>query len=638
MTSVRLLVLCLLVSLGSAVHAAPAADGDAESLRIVDCALPGQIRQLGRATTYVAPRRPMRTTARDCRIRGGEYVVRDRATLKSSLAVWLEAARAGDPDAQTIVGELFERGAGGAPDFAAAALWYRRAAESGHARAQVNLGHLYEQGHGVPADPAEALAWYRRAAGLPAAIELDTAPDVAPVEAAREQTERRLRDRIAELESRIGELRRDAERDRRALATAAAADAEAAGLRQRLEDTQAALAAREAELASQTERIQALSARSAPAAAPVAAEPAALSAGLLAGPEIALIEPDIGATRGLVKVSVPATGPSQRVIGRITAPAGVLSASVNGQAVAVNPAGVFLADVSVAGASDVTVTAIDRQGKRADVSFAVARSAAPAPARPERAPRLELPGTDYALLIGNDDYRHLPALETPIADVDRIEAVLSGRYGFRVRTLRNATRYDTLSALNDLRERVTSEDRVIVYYAGHGELDQTNMRGHWLPVDAEPDNTANWLSNVDVTDILNVIRARQILLVVDSCYSGTLTRSSLTRLEVGLTPEERATWLELMARKRARVVLTSGGLAPVLDFGGGDHSVFARSFIEALEGNDELLLGRSLYQAVAARVAHAAAGYDFEQIPQYAPIAGAGHESGDFILQPAAVR
>ena len=160
MTSVRLLVLCLLVSLGSAVHAAPAADGDAESLRIVDCALPGQIRQLGRATTYVAPRRPMRTTARDCRIRGGEYAVRDRATLKSSLAVWLEAARAGDPDAQTIVGELFERGAGGAPDFAAAALWYRRAAESGHARAQVNLGHLYEQGHGVPADPAEALAWW----------------------------------------------------------------------------------------------------------------------------------------------------------------------------------------------------------------------------------------------------------------------------------------------------------------------------------------------------------------------------------------------------------------------------------------------------------------------------------------------
>ncbi len=103
---------------------------------------------------------------------------------------------------------------------------------------------------------------------------------------------------------------------------------------------------------------------------------------------------------------------------------------------------------------------------------------------------------------------------------------------------------------------------------------------------------------------------------------------------MGLTASEQATWLELMAGKRARVVLTSGALAPVLDFGGGAHSVFARGLIEALEANDEVLLGRSLYQAVAARVAHAAAGYDFEQIPQYAPIGRAGHESGDFILRP----
>ena len=250
-------------------------------------------------------------------------------------------------------------------------------------------------------------------------------------------------------------------------------------------------------------------------------------------------------------------------------------------------------------------------------------------------PLLALPGKDYALLIGNEAYVHLPALKTPIADVDRIDAVLRNRYGFRTHTLHNATRYQILSALNDLRSRLTSDDRLLVYYAGHGELEETNMRGHWLPVDAEPDNTANWLSNVDVTDILNVIRARQVLLVVDSCYSGTLTRSSLTRLDGQLTQAERETWLRLMAEKRARVVLTSGGLAPVLDFGGGAHSVFARSFIEALETNADLLLGRSLYQAVAARVAHSAAGYDFEQIPQYAPIGRAGHEAGDFILRPS---
>jgi hypothetical protein len=33
-------------------------------------------------------------------------------------------------------------------------------------------------------------------------------------------------------------------------------------------------------------------------------------------------------------------------------------------------------------------------------------------------------------------------------------------------------------------------------------------------------------------------------------------------------------------------------------------------------------------------VAHAAAGLEFEQTPQFAPIAHAGHESGDFFLLP----
>jgi hypothetical protein len=52
-----------------------------EDLEIVDCLLPGQVRQLGN-TTYVTQRRPTHTTAADCRIRGGEYVAYDRADLK----------------------------------------------------------------------------------------------------------------------------------------------------------------------------------------------------------------------------------------------------------------------------------------------------------------------------------------------------------------------------------------------------------------------------------------------------------------------------------------------------------------------------------------------------------------------------
>ena len=146
----------------------------AEDYAIVDCLLPGQIRQLGRKNTYLSPRRPLRTAAYDCSLRGGEFVAFDRATYETALATWLPRAKVGDPEASNQVGEIYERGLGTEPDPAKAADWYRRAAEAGHARAQVNLAHLYERGLGVEQDLAEALAWYRRAAALPDALLIDS--------------------------------------------------------------------------------------------------------------------------------------------------------------------------------------------------------------------------------------------------------------------------------------------------------------------------------------------------------------------------------------------------------------------------------------------------------------------------------
>jgi uncharacterized protein len=137
-----------------------------QALQVVDCLLPGQVRTVG-GRTYLTPRRPARATAQDCGARGGEYLAYDRADYRSALNVWLPAAQEGDPEAQTMVGEIYERGAGAEPDYEAAAEWYRRAAEQGFARAQFDLGSLYESGLGVPVDKLEALNWFRRASGLP---------------------------------------------------------------------------------------------------------------------------------------------------------------------------------------------------------------------------------------------------------------------------------------------------------------------------------------------------------------------------------------------------------------------------------------------------------------------------------------
>lgn len=150
-----------------AVWAKPANIQDEISgLFVVDCLLPGQLRKLGR-TTYMTARRPIKTTAADCNIRGGEYTAFDRANYKTALKIWMPAAEQGDADAQVNVGEIFEKGLGGAPNYKAAAIWYQRAADQGNKRGQFNIGTLYEQGLGVPKDQVKSLNWYRKAWGLP---------------------------------------------------------------------------------------------------------------------------------------------------------------------------------------------------------------------------------------------------------------------------------------------------------------------------------------------------------------------------------------------------------------------------------------------------------------------------------------
>jgi hypothetical protein len=241
-------------------------------------------------------------------------------------------------------------------------------------------------------------------------------------------------------------------------------------------------------------------------------------------------------------------------------------------------------------------------------------------------------GRYYALIIGNNHYAHLPDLATPRRDAKDIARVLDTKYGFKTTLLLDADRYTILSALNQFRETLTEDDNLLIYYAGHGELDKTNLRGHWLPVDAEPDSTANWISNVAITDILNVVAARHVLVVADSCDSGALTRSSLARLQSGLSPDARVKWYEAMSKARARAVLTSGGVKPVLDSGGGEHSVFAEAFLSVLRENNGILEGFRLYRAVQERVKQVAARLGVDQYPQYAPLKYAVHEAGEFFF------
>lgn len=201
-------LLLLLTATGS-LSAAPAPPAGDNDLLVVDCLLPQKVRRLGRNNTYLAPRQPIRTTAADCRVRGGEYTEPDQATYATSLKIWLPQAEAGDAEAMYYVGQIYEKGLGTQPDFKNAADWYRKAADKGFSAAAANLGSFYEQGLGVDKNEVEALNWYRKAAGL--------AEDLVVLEAAEFEA---LQKAKAELDAKATEadgLRREIEELRRQL-------------------------------------------------------------------------------------------------------------------------------------------------------------------------------------------------------------------------------------------------------------------------------------------------------------------------------------------------------------------------------------------------------------------------------------
>ena len=135
-------------------------------------------------------------------------------------------------------------------------------------------------------------------------------------------------------------------------------------------------------------------------------------------------------------------------------------------------------------------------------------------------------GAYRALIIGINDYEDpkIPDLETAANDANAMAILLKERYGFKVDLLLNhqATRRAIYKALRNLASTAKSNDSVLIYYAGHGDLDRTYNDGWWIPADAKGGDPVTYLDNVIVQKSMRSMKARHALLISDSCYSGTL--------------------------------------------------------------------------------------------------------------------
>jgi hypothetical protein len=173
----------------------------------VVCLLPGRVRKVGGIMTYLERRKPAEMTASECEIRGGEYTLYDRANYVNALAVWRQAADQGDATAQVFVGEIYEKGWVGKPDYVTAAQWYAKAAAQKDRRAQRRLAYFYENGLGVEQSQEQALALWRTALDLKEDLVLASA-----AEAAKSESQKQIDLLVAELEQQniqTGRLQRN---------------------------------------------------------------------------------------------------------------------------------------------------------------------------------------------------------------------------------------------------------------------------------------------------------------------------------------------------------------------------------------------------------------------------------------------
>jgi len=240
-------------------------------------------------------------------------------------------------------------------------------------------------------------------------------------------------------------------------------------------------------------------------------------------------------------------------------------------------------------------------------------------------------GEQWLLTIGIDTYLSWPRLKTAVNDAKALKSILMERYTFDKSHVielydENATRKNILGALRDLTKKIKPDDSLLIFYAGHGHIDNITKKGSWIPVESSTDDPSAWIGNQDIKDYLNIdaIKAKHILLVSDSCFSGDFFRG-----QRGALPEVTDKVIKKAYQLSSRQAITSGGLEPVSDAGFGGNSIFSHFLVTALKNNTSpYLIPSELFPAVKSGVAQNA-----EQFPQMGSLYGVGgQEGGELVL------
>ena len=314
-------------------------------------------------------------------------------------------------------------------------------------------------------------------------------------------------------------------------------------------------------------------------------------------------------------------GTSILIVGKAEGKGGIQTMLVNRQLATLSDAGIFQAEIPLKqGENRVELKAISHKGKLGSSEMMVLCTSKEASGVVSEPNALEK-GRYYALIIGIDEYSDdkITDLDYPIRDADILYETLRDQYSFSeedIIYLKNPTRTDIIIALDKLGQKVTPDDNLLIFYAGHGWWDEKTGIGYWLPHDADRSNTANWFRNSTLRDFIGSIPSRHTLLIADACFSGSIFKS-----RAGFaTPEQGISKLHELPSRKA---MTSGTLKEV-----PDQSVFVKYLIRELKENESRLLpSEALFGNFKTAVLN-----NSPNVPQYGTIQNVGDEGGDFIF------
>ena len=147
------------------------------------------------------------------------------------------------------------------------------------------------------------------------------------------------------------------------------------------------------------------------------------------------------------------------------------------------------------------------------------------------------PGTKRALLIGINKYKAVPKLQGSLNDIETMRQILLTRWGFAdknisVVTDEAATRAGMLAALEQLAKDAGPNDTIYFHYSGHGsqveDLNGDEPDDHLdetlVPQDGRTAGVRD-ITDDELDAVFSRMAAKNAFIVLDSCHSGTATRS-----------------------------------------------------------------------------------------------------------------